>query len=304
MKRIIILVMCIMIYSFTSACDACGCAGGGDGWGIMPNYNRHYAGLRFQYRYFHNAHQDLHSILPNTVTGTDHFFRSDVLVRFALTERWQLTAILPYRYTNRTEEGLNTIQKGIGDASLYLQHLLIKPGENNWKHALQWNVGMKAPTGKFEFSHEVPSTLQNGTGTWDWVVGMNYTLRNARWGINTEVAYRFNGHTTGGYDWGNSHSELLKIFYAKMKEEITILPWLGISSEYYGSNLENMKYQIRAAYTGGYLLNGLLGIDMYSPSVMFGVEAGQAIVNELSEGSSKQKWHFGARFIYFINKSN
>jgi hypothetical protein len=293
-----------MAYGWISACDACGSAGGGDGWGIMPNYNRHYAGLRFQYRYFHNAHQNLHSLHPDIITGTDHFFRTDVLMRFAFSERWQLTAVLPYRYTERLEEGFNSIQSGIGDASFFVQHLLIKPGENIWKHALQWNVGVKAPTGRFEFSHEVPSALQNGSGTWDFVLGASYTVRNSTWGINTEASYRFNGHTSSGYDWGNSHSEMLKLFHTRTKGEVTILPWLGVSSEYYESNIENMKYQIRSVYTGGYLLNGLLGLDLYTPSMMFSIETGQALVNELADGSSKMKCHIGARFIYFINKSN
>lgn len=149
MKKFMTLVMCVMKYGFVAACDACGSAGGGDGWGIMPNYNRNYAGIRFQYRYFHNVHQNLHSLSPDIVTGKDHLYRVGVLARFGITERWQLTAILPYRYTERLEEGFNSVQNGIGDAAFFVQLLLIKPGEKKLKHVLQWNVGMKAPTGKF-----------------------------------------------------------------------------------------------------------------------------------------------------------
>jgi len=305
MKKIMLVVMCVWIVAFAQACDACGCSVGGDGWGIMPNYNRHFAGIRLQYRTFHNTHGNTsgHSDAAN-LTGNDYFLRNDFMVRFAISSRWQLMAVVPYRYNQRIENDYNTVQKGLGDVALYLQYLLIKPGDKDWKHALQLSFGSEAPTGNFTFSHEIPATLQAGSGTWDWIAGMGYTLRYRKWGINIEAIQRFNGYTKTGYDWGNSSAASGRLFYSKVKENKTWMPWIGVATEYFESNIENMKYQIRAAYTGGYHVNGLAGLDYYSTRMMAGAELGLPVVSNLSDGSSFMRLHGGVRVAFFIQKTN
>lgn len=304
MRKFMLVWVCVVKCLVVQACDACGCSVGGDGWGIMPNYNRHFAGIRLQYRTFHNAHESTHNGSLGTVTGNDYFYRNDFVGRFAINKRIQLMAVLPYRYNQRVEEGYNTIQKGIGDASLYLQYLLIQPSDKDWKHALQVSIGGEAPTGSFIFSHEIPATLQTGSGTWDWMPGVSYTLRYRTFGINLEATQRFNGHTRSGYDWGNSSSASSRLFYSLVKENHTFMPWLGIALEYFESNIENMKYQIRAAYTGGHLVNALGGLDYYANRMMAGVEVGLPIINAMSDGASLMHIHAGVRFVFFIQKSN
>ncbi|MBP8240682.1 MAG: hypothetical protein KAX50_12000 [Saprospiraceae bacterium] len=41
------------------ACDVCGCAVGGNYLGILPQFRRHFAGVRFQYRTFDSEHPNL-----------------------------------------------------------------------------------------------------------------------------------------------------------------------------------------------------------------------------------------------------
>lgn len=304
MKTIMLVMLHVLNGFILHACDACGCSVGGDGWGIMPNYNRHFAGIRLQYRTFHNAHDNtMHLGTDASATGEDYFFRTDFVGRYVISPRLQLMAVVPYRYNQRVEVGYNTTQKGLGDVALYAQYLLVKPGENDWKHALQLSLGGEAPTGKFTFSHEIPATLQTGSGTWDWMPGISYTLRYRNMGFNLEGVQRFNGHTKAGYDWGNSSAASARFFYSLTKEEKTFMPHVGVATEYFESNIENMKYQIRAAYTGGYMVNGLAGVDYYSNRLMAGLEAGIPITSTMSDGASFMRIHAGFRVVFFIHKS-
>jgi hypothetical protein len=294
----------VIVSMNSSACDACGCSIGGDSWGIMPNNYRHFVGLRFQYRSYHNSHPILtdHPSSGNT-TGDDYFYRSEIMGRFVLHPRLMLFATLPYRYNERMEEGIKTTTSGMGDASLQLQWMVLRPGCADWKHALQLSAGSEAPTGKFTFSHDVPISLQNGSGSWDWMAGFNYTIRFRNAGMTIEGTRRINGYSNEGfgYDWGNSTSGGAKLFTTIHQDSsATWMPWTGINAEYYETNLENKTYQIKASYTEGHLISWNAGLDYYSSNYGFSLEAGLPLVNQLSSGYSAMKLHLGARVLIFI----
>jgi hypothetical protein len=303
MHKIFLVLLCAFLSISMYACDACGCSIGGDSWGISPNNYRHFAGIRFQYRTFHNSHPASLSgdASEGMTSGDDYFMRAEVMGRFALLPRLQLFGALPYRYNERVEEGQTSIHNGIGDAALQLQWMVLKPGCNNWKHALQISAGGEAPTGDFRFSHEVPVAMQPGSGSWDWMAGLNYTLRFKNAGFNIEGMRRFNGYTKGGYDWGNSTSASSRIFATLYSDSSSVwMPWIGVNAEYYETNIENMKYQIRAAYTDGHLITSNAGIDFYSDKFGISLEAGLPVISNLAEGYSTMKFHLGARILFFI----
>lgn len=327
MRNFTVLMVLFIITQKVWACDACGCSINGDSWGITPKYNIHFVGLRLQYRQFHNVHPNDHGTEGGMLTGDDYFYRTDLFGRFSLNKRFQLTASLPYRYNLRMEEGVKSVQSGIGDASLMLNYLPILPGNKDWKHALQISGGVEAPTGAFEFSHDHPANMQPGSGTWDYLGGLNYTLRYRNGGINLEGNYRYNGvYEKGyGYDWGNSYITAGKIFWVKRStphqkksnnylQDVTgiekdstthlIMFWSGFASEHYESNIENTKYQIRAAYTGGYMISWNAGVDFYAENFGAALEFGMPIKSDLSDGYSKMKFHAGARLMFFIPSKN
>lgn len=301
MRRIFVLVAFLASAHQVWSCDACGCSINGDSWGIMPKYNVHFVGLRLQYRQYHSVHPADHAAEGTMLTGDDYFYKADLFGRWTINRRILITAAMPYRYNLRHESSEKLTNSGIGDASLMVNYLPILPGCNDWKHALQISAGAEAPTGKFTFSHDHPANMQAGSGTWDYLFGLNYTLRYRNAGINLEGNYRYNGITKVGYDWGNSWTGGSKIFTTIHQDSsTTIMPWAGLSYEEYESNIENTKYQIRAAYTGGYLMSWNAGADYYSEHFGAGLELGMPIVNELSDGYSKMKFHAGARVMIFI----
>lgn len=301
MKHLVVFIVCMMSFQTAQSCDACGCSINGDSWGIMPKYNIHFVGLRLQYRQYHNVHPDDHGAEGAMLTGDDYFYKGDLFGRFSINRRLLLTGTLPYRYNLRLEDGEKMSNSGMGDGSLTINYLPILPGCNDWKHALQVSAGVEAPTGKFTFSHDNPANMQLGSGTWDYLFSMNYTIRYRNVGMNFEGNYRYNGITDVGYDWGNSWTAGAKLFTTIQQDSTSMfMPWVGISDEQYESNIENTKYQIRAAYTGGYLVTWNAGFDYYSQHFGAGIEFGIPVVSELSDGYSKMKFHAGARLMYFI----
>jgi hypothetical protein len=301
MKNFILVVLALLVGHVVLACDACGCSSNGDGWGIMPNYNRHFAGMRFHYRHYHNEHP-MNSSDNTSLSGDDHFYRADLQFRYTINRRFQIATVLPYRFNNRTEGESQLKKEGIGDVSVQFQFLPVLPGNGKLKHALQLTGGIEAPTGKFKFSHEVPVNMQMGSGSWDYLAGLSYTIRHRNIGFNAEGTYRMNGYSKSGYDWGNSYTVANRLFYNVSRDSsASLLPWIGMSYEHYESNIENMKYQIRAAYSSGelLLLNG--GIDYFNNKVAIGAEFGIPLINAMSEGYSAVKINCGIRLLVFIN---
>lgn len=302
MKKFI-LTICVIMGGFVAVgCDACGSTSNGDGWGIMPNYNRHFAGIRFNYRHYHNMHP-MQSSDNTMLSGDDHFYRADLQLRYSINRRFQVATVLPYRFNNRTEGEIEMTKKGIGDVSVQLQYLPVLPGAGKVKHAVQLTAGVEAPTGKFLFSHDVPVNMQLGSGSWDYLAGLSYTIRYNKLGLSAEGTYRLNGDTESGYDWGNSYTAAGRLFCNVSRDSSSsVLPWAGMSYENYDTNIENMKYQIRAAYSGGelLLLNG--GVDYFTSKLAIGAEFGIPMINKVSEGYSEVQINCGLRLLLFINQ--
>lgn len=296
-----IAVLLMLLISHTSySCDVCGCNANGDSWGIMPNFNRSFIGLKNQWRSFVSTH-------PNTgddLSGQkirDEFFRTDIVMRVGISERIGIVAQVPYRYNYRLEGAFSSTYQGIGDASAFAQFLVVKPTLRLWRHSLFISAGAEAPTGKFKFSHDIPSMLQPGSGTWDFLYGLNYTIRRDDIGVNAELNYRDNGRT-GIYEWGDVYSTSLKSFYAfQTDSSLQIMPWIGASFEHYNENTENTKYDISAAYTGGYVSAITGGLDVFSERYSFSVDAAIPLVSSFADDFGKMKFHVGCKFVFYLN---
>lgn len=307
----ILLTLCVAVFSIFNlqACDVCGCSATGDSWGMMPNFNRSFFGVRSQWRAFESVHPDTGDEFAN-LPIRDDFFRTDITMRWGLSQRLGLLAQMPYRYNLREEGKDNSVHQGWGDASMQAQFLVLKPSLRLWQHALFISGGIEMPTGKFKFSHDIPSMLQPGSGTWDKLFGINYTLKRKGFGVNLEANYRDNGQI-GTYEWGDVMSANLRLF-AKIQADsmLQIIPWIGAGYEHYERNTENTVYDISAAYTGGYVMPLNAGVDVFAEKYSVSIDAGIPMVNSFSDDFGKMKIHLGVKLIFYIrdiqifNKNN
>lgn len=198
-NRILFIAFFIAAVSGTaSACDVCGCSVGGNYFGILPQFQQNFVGVRYQQRSFSSEHLTL---FPGEepLRTQEAFHTTEIWGRYVPHPKVHLFAFVPYNFFTKDEENIHSVVSGIGDVSLMAHYIVLNNGNESkrkWKQALQIGIGIKMPTGKSNHiqSHSgllIPS-LQAGTGAFDLPFSAIYTIRNGKWGANAEANYRLN----------------------------------------------------------------------------------------------------------------
>ena len=301
MKYWLIAAWCLIAVSNVAACDACGCGTGAMAWGIMPNNNQHFIGVRSKWRTFDTKAHLIEGVLSGN--SRDQFVRSEIVGRFSFKQRFQLQYSLPYTFASNIE----TTQQGIGDVAVSGNAFLLLPDEyKEWKHALQIGIGMEAPTGRFQFSHELPSIMQPGSGTWDYTLYGAYTVRYRDIGLAFEGGRKHNGTTKAFFRPGISRNLQGKLFYTYRKNDNRVIPGVGIAYESWDRDMQDTRYNIFMAYSGGELATAQFSLDYFTPHWAAGVEYGKAIYQDIAQGNSALKNNVQLKLLYFfqINKKH
>jgi hypothetical protein len=297
----LIAVMAVWLLPLSSfSCDACGCAPAMTSWGILPNQFMNFVGLQPSYRLFRSTHPPGIDFKPGT--NEEHFLRIELNARITLHRRWQLLLSAPYRHTAVSGISEAASYSGPGDASVQAGFLVIEPDESKQvRHGLQVTAGAELPTGRFEFSHEVPTMFQQGSGTYDLLAGLQYSVRAGRMGILTEASARRNGVTRDHFHPGNSAQALARLFFVHRRETSRWLPSAGVSYETWKPDITDIRFPMfRAAYTGGLLLSATCGIDVFTPRFAFGLEYQLPVNQHIGDGWSNLVHGGRARVLFFI----
>ena len=278
------------------ACDGCGCSINQDQWGVLPNQQMNWFGLRYQYRSFLTQSPE-----NQTIQTHDYFQRADALMRIRLNNRWQLSAIIPYK-VNTFHSNLGTqSNSGIGDPLIQGSYMFVEPGCGKVSYALQGSAGIEVPIGQVSISHNEPATAQVGSGSWDGLISLNQSLRFNKIGLLQESSFRKNGHM-GNYEWGDAVTASLRLFGSFDKDSVGIvMPWIQLGYEWYESNLENREYGIKAAMTGGYNVLASVGLDYYGSRWGSGIEFSLPMKSALADGTSKMQQLINVRLFYFLS---
>lgn len=286
MKQLYIVFAALTITYSAWACDMCGCSAGGSYFGILPMYQKHFVGLRWQNRAFETHHS-----ITSPLISKEQFQTIDLWGRFYPTRRWQIFAFLPYNQFQKTEDGVTEQFKGFGDASVIAQYALVNTGDSvfhKFRHTLMLGGGVKIPTGKSNLKSNngelANPNLQLGTGSWDFIASMNYTLRYQKHGIFTDVTSRLNTTNTEGYRFGNRFSSTVKYFYWFDLAEGVIMPSVGVYGDYSQKDKEDGK---RQNVNSGFAGFGSLGLDFYYKKLAISTLYQVPISQNLGEGLVK-----------------
>ncbi|MDZ7879815.1 MAG: hypothetical protein U5L45_19205 [Saprospiraceae bacterium] len=266
MKQYSIVLFLFLIQSSASACDACGCSAGGAYFGILPMYQRHFVGMRYQSRTFQSSH-----IYNDPDPSKEHFQTLDIWGRFYPSPRWQVFGFLPYNVFEKNELGKNLKTNGLGDISLIANYAVLNTGDSlfhRFRHTLMVGGGAKMPTGKHSFKDADGSALnpnmQTGTGSWDFIASANYTLRFQKQGIFTDFNARLNTKNTEGYRFGHRLSTTVKYFYWFELPEGVLMPSIGAYNEWTGKDSDRGK---NVGDNSGSATFGSVGLDFYYKKV-------------------------------------
>lgn len=269
------------------ACDVCGCAVGGSYLGILPQFRRHFAGVRFQYRTFDSEHPNLFGGGIESVSK-EQYLTAETWGRWTPLHNVQVFGFVPYHHFSRTEDGSLTRASGLGDASVVANWGVFNTGDSTrraWKHALQLGGGVKLPIGNARLlqsnGEAMPRNMQPGSGSVDFPLNAMYTLRHGAWGMTAEGNYRINTPDAEGYRFGHRAGLASRIFYWKSMKHTTMLPGAGIFWEHTSSDRLHGAAQ---DFTGGHSLWAGVGMDWFMRRWAFSILYQHPLAAHIGEG--------------------
>lgn len=249
------------------ACDVCGSGANSQTLGLLPNMNRHFISVLYQYSGYESNHPSLFAGRPNE-ENRDAYHTLQVWGRYAIKERLQLFAFLPYKYNVQHSDTSTYINNGVGDATLLANVLVVnRQTKTGMQHQLLTGCGLKLPTGQYVGITEMDKlglpNMQPGTGSWDVVVNGNYTVRGNALGANVDAAYTFTSPNKDAYKYGNRLNAGITGFYQIKKGKMSLLPQAGVRYEYSLHDYDNYNKKWLNEQSGGYMCFAMAGIQGY-----------------------------------------
>jgi hypothetical protein len=283
LKRIILMSFCGLLLTGTqkaNACDACGCGVGSYQFGILPQQNKNFAGIRYQLKSDHTT--------PIHGSASEEFFQStEIWGRFYPMKKVQVMALLPYNFNRQETEGKTAYVQGLGDALVLINYNLLNNTDSlyqNVKHNLFVGGGLKLPTGQFKKQAEgsdLNPNLQLGTGSLDLIANAMYTIRYDKIGLNTNVTYKYNTTNKNDFCFGNKFGAGTVLFSVLKVKEVAIMPNVGFSTEITSRDLQ---YGYELEESGGHVNFLTLGTEVYLKHFAAGVTAQKPVSQNLSAG--------------------
>jgi hypothetical protein len=304
MRTLFIAVVWLVFAPAASACDVCGCSIGGNYFGILPQFHRHFVGLRWSEQSFQSAHSRS-AALHGDFDSQKRFRSLDVLARFYPSRRFQVLTLLPYHDFRRLENGVLTHGQGLGDASVLGNFILLDTGRPDslgrrpkWQHALTIGGGIKLPTGQHSLVDSegklLHENLQPGSGSTDFMLSAAYTLRRGAWGASADVLGRFNTTNRHDYRFGNRVSGAVRFFYWKNLRRVAFLPNVGAFMDHAARNRAGKEW---AEGTGGSVALATMGLEVYARRFSVGFTFQEPVWQALGG----EKVHAASRWVATAN---
>lgn len=269
--------------------------------GILPQFNSHIVGLRYQYRSFVTNHPA--SLLENhgPERSEEYFHTTELWGRAQLSKRWQVFFFAPYHVFRQS--GFETNVSGVGDLQLMANYVLLNTADSVHvlKQTLLLGGGIKAPTGQYQQNQSgelLNPNLQPGTGSWDFQLNASYTLRYGKVGLNSEATVRFNTANANEYRFGNRINAAAKVFYWQQGRRLGWLPYAGLAAELAEVDMDNTGE--RLSLTGGQLWLGEAGVDLYYQRFSIGAAMHIPVFQDLAGGLVDSGNRFSARLSVFF----
>jgi hypothetical protein len=182
MKKIsLVFLLTVVLLQPTLACDVCGCSLGGNYFGILPQFNKNFVGLRWSQAKFHSYIYG-GAVLPAQYSN-DTYNKVELWGRYYVNEKLQVFGFIPYAYNNMNGSDQVVSAHGLGDVTLMANYLIINTGGDRtrlFKHSLMAGGGIKLPTGDFKLEDKgkiINRNFQMGTGSVDFLISAVYTVR-------------------------------------------------------------------------------------------------------------------------------
>lgn len=267
MKRIIMaMAMAVAALPVARACDVCGCAASNQYLGLLPQFQRNFIGFQQQYSEYTSTHPSAYMGRP-WEQGADYYNTFQLWGRYNINRHYQVFVFVPYHYNVHNEDSAHATGNGIGDITLLVNRQLLNKQKGHWQQTLQAGAGIKLPTGKYtgitQLDKEGLPNMQPGTGSWDFVVNGNYTVRRKMIGANADASYTLTTANKYSYKYGNRLNTGILAFYNVSAGKINLLPQAGVRYEYTLHDYDNYSHKWLNDQSGGYMCFATAGVQAY-----------------------------------------
>lgn len=295
-KYFLPIVLLLLAYTTSKACDACGCA---FSTAIVPTDRMTYFGVAYRNAYFKGWHQE---VVGDALFVKEAFNRIDLNLKFTFKSRWELIANLPYNqvWVSRTDNTTEQYQ-GIGDASLLGRYALINHFGKKIDIRLALGAGIEAPTGNYQIknsANQIPHVYQPGSGSTNYMLLMSGGVRNKNYGINFNTFYKHNGTNDLKYHRGNTTALNIDIFKDMYVGNVRVMPKITSNAEFNGRNrLDGFPYVNNTARN--FIFSGI-GTDIYYKKIFFNISAQKTVYQKITHGQLAAKYRLQTSINYIF----
>lgn len=283
------------------ACDICGCGSGSNYVGILPEFTKRVAGMRYRYN---QLQTHLNRNGTSYLTTKEQYQVAELWGAIQSGKKIRFMATIPYAMNKKTNSEKSIYQQGLGDITLLSNYQLIqtrKQGAANhlWIHSLWLGGGIKLPTGKYEPANkEQANFFQTGSGSIDFLLQAMYDLRKQDIGINFNALYKINTRNQQGYLYGNRLSASAQLYHKwKIGKDANLSPNAGVLFETSGLDYNE---EVSVFASGGNLLLASGGIEFTSKHWIAGASlqdpVSQKIANDFAKSGLRFMLHAGIIF--------
>jgi hypothetical protein len=159
--------------------------------------------------------------------------------------------------------------------------------------------GFKAPTGKFDEANSegVNPSFQVGTGSWDYLLATEYTIRRKKFGLNTMLNYVIKTENKKGYQFGNQFNYSGTFYYLYERNSLSIAPQVGLAGEVYQSNYQHGQ---KLEDTSGDVLFSKFGVEIGKDRLSIGLNYLAPINQNLSAGNVVANYRWSVNLNYSL----
>ena len=293
MKKLATLILSLIAFSNTFACDICGGGLGSNYLGLLPDFNKRFIGVRYHYN-------DLYTQLDidgqkTTLTNKEKYKTIDLWGAWNISDKWRVMAIIPFSNIQKYNYGsdITSSKKGLGDITTSIYYNLFNSSKNLNDKLLNQNIwigtGLKFFTGTYNsnelISTNSPNIYQLGTGSNDILVYANYDIRLQNTGINISSNYKINTTNKDEYKYGNKLTVNGSLYHkVSFNENARITPNIGIN---YEAQANDYSHSFKIDETGGRNLNASVGIEANLGNFALGLVAQKPISQNLNSGRTE-----------------